>query len=337
MFCVEATRTVTRTRNTGSLRFRRLLARHVAAAALTLCGLAGSARAGGMPYDLFDRLRKTPLEIGGGRVEVAFATDEGPHFRESVLAWISNAARAVATYYGRLPVEHVRVLVLPNAGSRIGPATTFGYGGAAIKVSVGSETAADAFADDWVMTHEMVHLALPEVGDQHDWLSEGLATYVEPLGRAQAGQIPAERVWADLVWGLPHGLPERGDRGLDHTPTWGRTYWGGALFCLVADLEIRKRTANRKGLQDALRAVVAAGGNVEARWPIERVLETGDRATGVRELRELYARMKATPVAVDLKDLWRKLGVRGEGRRLVLDDSAPLVEIRRAIVRGRSD
>jgi len=287
-----------------------------------------------MPYELFDRLQKTPLEIRGASVEVAFATEGDPVFHARVLSWISRAAVSVATYYGQLPVKRVRVLVIPNAGSRIGPATTFGYAGAAIKVSVGQDASEDAFPSDWVMTHEMVHLALPQLGDQHDWLSEGLATYVEPLGRFQAGQIPAEKVWADLVWGLPKGLPARGDRGLDHTPTWGRTYWGGALFCLLADLEIRQRTANREGLQDALRAVVASGGNVEARWPIERVLETGDRATGVRALHELYDRMKAMPVSLDLEDLWRKLGVRGQGEGLVLDDSAPLAEVRRAILRG---
>ena len=287
-----------------------------------------------MPYDLFDRLPQTRLEVGGGHVDVAFAPGAGQPPRKRALRWVFAAAQAVAVYYGRLPVGRVRVLVTPEAGSRIGNATTFGYRGAAIQVSVGSETAERDFAKDWVLTHEMVHLALPDLPDEHDWLSEGLATYVEPIGRAQAGQVPAEKIWSDLVWGLPKGLPQAGDRGLDHTPTWGRTYWGGALFCLLADIEIRKRSANRKGLQDALRAIVAAGGNVEARWPIERVLETGDRGTGLSVLQELYARMKSAPVSVDLADLWRKLGVRGEGDRLVLDDSAPLAAVRRAIDAG---
>jgi hypothetical protein len=67
-------------------------------------------------------------------------------------------------------------------------------------------------------------------------------------------------VWRDLIEGLPHGLPRAGDRGLDFTPTWGRTYWGGAMYCLLADVEIRKRTGNRHGLQDALRGVLAGGG-----------------------------------------------------------------------------
>lgn len=226
------------------------------------------------------------------------------------------------------------MLVISAAGRGIRNGTTFGYRGDAIKLTVGRETRASDFAKDWIMTHEMIHLALPEMPDEHDWLSEGIATYVEPLGRTQAGQIPAEKVWADLVWGLPKGLPQPGDRGLDHTPTWGRTYWGGALFWLLADLEIRRRTANRKGLQDALRGVVAAGGNVESRWPIERVLETGDRTVGVPVLEEIYDRMKAAPLPVDLDRLWRRLGVRGEGAELTLDDSAPLAGVRRAIVAG---
>ena len=41
------------------------------------------------------------------------------------------------------------------------------------------------------------------------------------------------------------GLPEPGDEGLDYTHTWGRTYWGGATFCLLADVRIRRETHNR--------------------------------------------------------------------------------------------
>ena len=41
---------------------------------------------------------------------------------------------------------------------------------------------------------------------------------------------------------MPKGLPQAGDQGLDNTGTWGREYWGGAMFCLLADIEIRKAT-----------------------------------------------------------------------------------------------
>src|SRR5204862_508621 len=79
-------------------------------------------------------------------------------------------------------------------------------------------------------------------------------------------------LWGGLAHGLPQGQPRDGDRGLDHTPTWGRTYWGGAMFCLLADVEMRRRSAGRAGLQQALQGLGAAGGNYSVRWPVERVL-----------------------------------------------------------------
>src|SRR5262249_54356684 len=161
----------------------------------------------------------------------------------------------------------------------------------AIAIDVGQEADEDELKDDWVLVHEMIHTALPDLLGPHHWLEEGLATYVEPLARARAGLVSPEQLWLDWGRGMPNGLPEEGDRGLDRTPTWGRTYWGGALFCLVADLEIRTRTQNMKSLDDALRAILVAGGNIASAWPIERVLEVGDQATGVRVLSETYAKM----------------------------------------------
>src|SRR5262249_19385716 len=125
-----------------------------------------------------------------------------------------------------------------------------------------------------------------------------------------------------------------GDRGLDYTPTWGRTYWGGAMFCLLADVEIHKRTGNRKGLEHALRAVAADGGTLGHVWTIDLVIAVGDRATGVALLRELYDRLTRQSAPVDLDDLWRRLGVKVAGGTVVLDDTAPLASVRRAITAG---
>ena len=77
-------------------------------------------------------------------------------------------------------------------------------------------------------------------------MEEGLATYIEPIARVQAGELPAKQIWRDMLDGMPKGEPQPGDKGLDRTHTWGRTYWGGALFCLVADVQIRVATAIAK-------------------------------------------------------------------------------------------
>src|SRR5882757_4235760 len=57
-----------------------------------------------MPYDAFDRMPKTDLEIGGGIIHVGFAPGEMTLPREKVLDWVRMSAKAVTAYYGRFPV-----------------------------------------------------------------------------------------------------------------------------------------------------------------------------------------------------------------------------------------
>jgi hypothetical protein len=223
------------------------------------------------------------------------------------------------------------VLLVPSRGRWVGEGKTLSGGGGAIFMRIGEHAAPKALHDDWVLVHEMTHLAFPSVAREHDWAEEGLATYVEPFARARAGLMTPEDAWRSLVDGLPNGLPAPGDRGLDRTPTWGRTYWGGALFYLLVDIEIHKRTQNRFGLEHALRGILAAGGNNAHRWALERAFAAGDAAIGVPVLRELHDEMGTSKHPVDLDRLWRDLGVRPVAASVQFDDAAPLAAIRRAI------
>ncbi|WP_249148487.1 hypothetical protein [Bradyrhizobium jicamae] len=293
-------------------------------------------RAGGMPYDAFDKLPKTDLEIGGATIHVGFAPGEMALPKETILDWVKTSARAVSTYYGHFPVQSLRLLLVPVDGPRVRGGTTWGYRGAAIRVLIGRSSSDDDLRRDWVMVHEMVHTALPDLDDRYAWLSEGLAVYIEPVARVQAGDLTAREIWQAMVRDMPKGLPQAGDEGLDNTDTWGRKYWGGAMFCLLADIEIRKRTGNRLGLQDAMRGVLAAGGNHEKDWPIARVLSTADKSVGVDVLEHLHDEMGPKPVTPDLAALWRDLGVRMQGETVDFDDGAPLAAIRKAITEPRS-
>ena len=185
--------------------------------------------------------------------------------------------------------------------------------------------------DDWVLTHEMIHLAFPNMASNHHWIEEGISTYVEPVARAQVGNIPVTEVWRQWIRDMPQGEPAAGDQGLDRTPTWGRTYWGGAMFCLLAEVRIREATHNRKGLRDALRGILNAGGDITKDWDIEKALAIGDKATGTDVLMALYHQMATNPAPVDLDDLWQKLGVRMQDGEVVFNDGAKEAAIRRAI------
>ncbi|HXA84351.1 MAG TPA: hypothetical protein VNZ47_04705, partial [Candidatus Dormibacteraeota bacterium] len=121
------------------------------------------------------------------------------------------------------------------------------------------------------------------------------------------------------------------DQGLDKTPTWGRTYWGGAIFCLLADVRIREHTKNQKGLEDALRGINRGGGNITEDWDIGKALALGDKATGTTVLRDLYNEMRDKPAPVDLDQLWTKLGIAMKDGVVTFDDKAPEANIRKAI------
>ena len=275
------------------------------------------------------------LSIGGAAIQVDFANGPLDLSQAAVLHHIQVAAQAVTAYYGRFPVAHARILVVPVPGRHGIQGETWGgvdgYQGFT-RLRIGQHVTAADLAQDWIATHELVHMAFPSVPDYNHWIEEGLATYVEPLARVMVGDLTPEFVWQETVQGMPQGEPQAGDQGLDRTHTWGRTYWGGAMFCLMADVQIRRETHNRKGLRDALRAIVNHGGAIDQNWPLEKALKIGDRATGTHVLTQMYAKWKDTPVTVDLPQLWSELGIRttpGGGIEFV--STAPLAAIRESI------
>jgi hypothetical protein len=276
--------------------------------------------------------RTMTIAAAGVTARVDFDDTDFAHGTPSLRAWIERSIHIVAGYYGTFPVRDVHIRVVPVDGKGVQGGTTWGAPEALIRVRVGRKVTEDELVDDWVLVHEMVHLALPDLGEKHAWLSEGLATYVEGIARVQAGNLQPADVWLGYVRSMPHGLPKEGDEGLDRTHTWGRTYWGGALFCLMADVNIRSATQNKAGLQAALRAVARESGGLVVDWPIERVLETGDKAVGGRVLQDQYEQMKETPVAPDLEALWKRMGIERNGDTVTLRDDAALAAVRDAIM-----
>jgi len=285
-----------------------------------------------MPYAAFDRMPQDHLKVANAELSVAFVPGNLKLSHERILEWVGERAQIVAGYYGQFPVDSARILIVPVDGGGVKFGQSFGFRGAALRVMVGETTSSAQLEDDWVLVHEMVHFAFPNIDDAQLWFQEGQATYIESVARVQSGDRPATEVWKELVAQMPKGLPQPGDQGLDRTHTWGRTYWGGAVFCLVVDVEIRKRTQNRFGLQDALRAVVRAGGVTTQNWPIEKALDIGDRATGTTVLHDYYDKLKADPGTIDLNELWQRLGVRVDGTNVTFDDAAELAGARKAIM-----
>ena len=276
------------------------------------------------------------LKVAASTIDVTLPDGPMKMSRQELLSWVQTSASTVSGYYfGHFPVPHLTLRIRSFDGSGVRHGVTYAKDGGLIVISVGRETEMAATKDDWVLVHEMIHLAFPSMDDSHHWIEEGISTYVEPVARARAGLLPVAEVWRSFVHDMPKGEPGSGDQGLDNTHTWGRTYWGGGLFCLVADVRIRERTKNRMGLEDALYGILQSGGTINDDWDIEKALTMADKATGTTVLRDLYHETRDKPAPVDLDQLWQKLGIEMKDGSVTFNDKAPGANIRKAITTAR--
>lgn len=278
------------------------------------------------PEAAFGPLRIHPFPAKGGVLAAVAPDGPLPISDARIGRWFRTAAAFLEDGYGRLPLPWTAVFLLP-VGQRTGIVfgSTRGGGGASIVLLLGRSVGDEDLAGDWILTHELIHTALPDLDRSHHWLEEGIPTYLEPLLRLRSGRETPEAFWGDLRRQLPQGQPKAGDRGLDRTPTWGRTYWGGALFCFVADCRIRETTGGRQTLLDALRALLPAGG-IAAHGDIQALLAQGDKALERPVLVPLYEAWARSPEPADLEGLWKRLGVAAGG----LEDTAPEAAMRKA-------
>jgi hypothetical protein len=247
---------------------------------------------------------------------------------DDVTEWVGRAATAITHFYGRYPVQHVDIYVYPG-GSGVNGGVE--YVGQRINIHLGDDTTQSDLLSDWMITHEMFHLSQPDVDDDNNWMMEGMADYLEPVARVRIHQITPAKFWGDLVEGMPQGLPGAFDGGLDHTHTWGRTYWGGSMFWLLADIRVRQQTNNQKSVRDAARAVLDAGGDGSETWSLKKMLDAYDAATGTKVFNQLNEELGERPGKPDLDALWKSLGVVYRDGKVTFDDGAPLAAVRRGI------
>lgn len=273
------------------------------------------------------------VTLGGGTIDVSLPSGTMKVSQSQLMTWVQRAATAVTTYYGRFPVKHLTLKIGADDRAGVHHGVTYPDGGGLIEISVGRDTSEEDLQTDWMLTHEMIHLAFPSMPHRQHWIEEGISVYVEPVARVQADELSAREMWYETLRDMAQGEPQAGDEGLDYTHTWGRTYWGGAMFCQVADVRIREQTRNKKGLEDALRRILDASGGITADWQIEHALAVGDQATGTHVLMDLYHQMRDQPDDVDLDAIWKKLGVSMVDKTVRFNDHAPDAAIREEITR----
>jgi hypothetical protein len=248
--------------------------------------------------------------------------------------WIDDVAASNKRFWNAVPLDPVLLVLIPDAGGHgISSGRVMAAGGATILAQIGDQSDLAELYEEWVLVHEFLHLGSPLVRDTGIWFNEGIATYFEPILRARAGWKTEDAVWAEWIDWMPRGLPGLAPPGLAGSR---RAYWSGALFLLLADIELRQRGDGSLGVEDCLRGILRRGGNAQTRWSTAEVIAACEAESGHGGVfAALAERFLHRGDVVDLDATWRALGVsKSPAGNIVYDETAPLAEVRRAIVRG---
>ncbi|MBK8259065.1 MAG: hypothetical protein IPK82_41205 [Polyangiaceae bacterium] len=299
-------------------------------------------------YTLWGSFVTRDVPVTSGRLQLALTAGSRAVTDESIVKWVGRTARALDTVYGRFPIDQALLTIVPVQGSNVVEfGRTVPAGGASILLFVGADADASTLANDWILAHELVHLGVPSMPRDGRWLDEGLATYYEPVLRARAGLSSPAEVWASLVDHAEKGAATRAEPSLAATEEHDRVYFGGAAFCLAADVEIRSKTSSKRSLDDGLKRALARGANATRVWTVDEFVDVLDDGVGQAVVRPMLDRIRRAKIPCNAADpercapdetpslarLFASLGVKpGRPGEVTFDDGAPLAKIRRELL-----
>jgi hypothetical protein len=283
-----------------------------------------------LPLSLVAGAQASEARDPAGEIELLVMDGAFKASTDEIADWVRATALANADLWHGFPVARSTVVILPVPGEvHVPTGHVIATGGIMVFVQVGAEIAPRALYDEWVLVHEFIHLGTPYIRDTGEWFNEGLATYLEPIIRYRAGWRSAESVWEEWTGWMGRGL-EPMTTGLEN----GNPYWGGALFALTADIQLRRLTGGRLGLEDCARLILAKEGDVSVTAKTMGTLAIGDSNSPEPVLTRLAAaHLPGAPM--DLDALFASLGVhKSADGKIEFDDSASLADVRHWILEG---
>jgi hypothetical protein len=294
-------------------------------------------------YAAFGKLKPVRFSHRGVPIEVAKLDDKLTLSNDALMHWLASAVDTVSIE-GHFPAERLQVLAVPSGPSH--DPVAFGMvargGAGSVMLFVADNAREEALVRDWVLPHELSHLWFPFVDRDHAWLSEGLATYLQEVLRARSGVISAEDAFTGLAQGMRSARREgtgrdmrAESRDMNDTYAYRSVYWAGAAFFLMADVELRKRSAGHQSLETLLLGL-RAHHPYEHTWNADDLLHRLDELAGMAVFMPLAVECLKRPFP-DVEPTLAALGLREGKDGAVLDDAAPLADIRRALFSARMD
>jgi hypothetical protein len=292
------------------------------------------------------RFAERDLELDGGALRLALTGELAPTQQQTIARHAREAAGDVLASLPRLLDAHPQLLVVPVPGAR--EPVPFGQslrgGGTGLMLYVDPRATLPEFRASWTLTHELVHLAHPYLGDDGRWIAEGMATWYQNVLRARAGRISADAAWRQLAAGLARGVADPAELSLRETSRGGagrhtmRLYWSGTALMMLGDIALRTRDRLPASLDLALSRYLACCRAREVRLTPRQFLAALDREVGGDVLERLYRDHAEGNAFPEVAPAWQALGisVREDGT-LRYDDAPSAIALREAIMDGEAD
>jgi len=289
----------------------------------------------------------TEAQVTGAtlRIEVLPPVDDKK--AAEFVEWLRSASGNVSLAYGRFPVPSPRIVVVPTGDSPWGGDSPVPFGRVTrdgeekIEFFVNAERPIEEFYDDWTATHEFSHLMLPYVGGRHKWISEGFASYYQNVLMSRAGRYTPQRAWTKLHEGFERGRASRPELSLNDAAASGirrarmKIYWSGAAIALLADIELRERSAGQESLDVALDRLQKCCLPSDRNWSGPELFAKLDSLVKEPVFMPLYRRHANSAGFPDVGLAFDRLGINIEDDELRIHRGAELAHIREAIT-GRT-
>lgn len=289
--------------------------------------------------------RNSPITLTAKTTRVELQIMDKTRFRNlpKLIAWIQQSLDALTLVYGKLPQPFIQIVVVPTSDERSANyfAQVVRGGSPALQFFIPADPAIAHLKKTGVAIHELSHLLLPQLEREDAWFSEGLATYYQYCLSARQGERTEQQTWTALHQGFVHAQKalhrqtlNLSSRDMHRDQSAIRVYWTGAAIMLLADWQLRQRTANKKSLDTTLLKLAQCCLHQPRTWSGKELALKLDALSGESVFIEMYNRYATSTQFPDLKPLYTALGLRAWGRSLYLNEEAPDLAIRNALMRS---
>ncbi|NOY50274.1 MAG: hypothetical protein GXO88_06915, partial [Chlorobi bacterium] len=169
--------------------------------------------------------------------------------KKKVRTWLNATSNATFKLLGNYPFElHFHLYRASNANEPVPWANTIRSDKQGVNFYINPDFSLGDFLHDWTAPHEISHLAIPAVGPENSWFSEGFASFMQGEILVEMNELSQKEIddkyqekrnMAQLYFESKKPFTKVASR-LKSDHLYAALYWGGAGFFAKLDEHLLK-------------------------------------------------------------------------------------------------